>query len=204
MAVACAALGLFAWGAWLWEVVAVKGWASLAWLDGFPRAAWLGIACAAAAVALPFRVLARARPARLLAFAALAAPLAFASFELGRGALYGLYGRGQVLVAMLDPGLWERQRAALLAALIGAAALTAVGFTLALRWLAAPVGWKLAALYLLALALVLPASLLTIGLFPALGGQTDLVHAIKMGYAAGWTPVLLGAASILGCPRRAG
>lgn len=199
---ACAALGVAAWGVWLHEVVEVKGWSGLAWLGGMPRAEWAGSGCAAAAIALPFGVRRAARAHRLALAALAVAPVGWLSFQFGRAALYGLFGRGQALLALLEPALWERHLASSLALLLGAAALTAVAAPLSLRWLGGVrVGWRLAALELLALALVLPASLLTIALFPALRGQTDLVHAVKMGYPAGWTPLLLGAASFLALGR---
>jgi hypothetical protein len=37
------ALGLLAFGLWLWEVLKVKGWPGLAWLNGYPYSA-IGVA----------------------------------------------------------------------------------------------------------------------------------------------------------------
>jgi len=62
----------------------------------------------------------------------------------------------------------------------------------------APVKWSLIALFLLAIALVMPMGLLTIHLLPALNGATDYAHVIKMGYPVFWTNVLMGLAAGLG------
>jgi len=49
-----------------------------------------------------------------------------------------------------------------------------------------------------AFVLVVPASLLTIQLLPALNRFTDYIHAVKMGYPAFWTVVLVSGAVALG------
>jgi membrane protein YdbS with pleckstrin-like domain len=49
-----------------------------------------------------------------------------------------------------------------------------------------------------AFVLVVLASLLTIQLFPALNRFTDFIHAVKMGYPAFWTVVLVSGAVALG------
>lgn len=48
------------------------------------------------------------------------------------------------------------------------------------------------------IGLVVPASMLTIHVFPALYGYTDHIHAVKMGYPAFWVVVLIAAAVALG------
>lgn len=49
-----------------------------------------------------------------------------------------------------------------------------------------------------AFVLAVPASLMTIHLLPALNGARDYIHAVKMGYPAFWTVVLLSGAVALG------
>jgi hypothetical protein len=46
-----------------------------------------------------------------------------------------------------------------------------------------------------AFLLTVPASLLSIQIFPALDGSTDYIHAVKMGYPAFWTVLLTAVAA---------
>jgi hypothetical protein len=44
----------------------------------------------------------------------------------------------------------------------------------------------------LAIGAVLPVSVVTVMLVPARGGETDLVHSVKMGYPMFWVNLLIG------------
>jgi hypothetical protein len=195
LALTIVALGALAAAAWLGEVVWIKGWQGLAWLEGHPWAAAVGIACAVVSAALPICAAHAVGPRRFALFCAMALPIAWVSFEVARGAVHQL---------LSPPGLPQPAELALQDALensswlAGAALLTAFGFTLAVRLALGPVSLWLAGLFLLALGLVLPMGLLTIQIGPALDGSTDVIHVVKMGYPLFWTSVLLGAASFVG------
>jgi hypothetical protein len=53
-----------------------------------------------------------------------------------------------------------------------------------------------------ALLLVMPLSVATIKIFPALNGSMDEIHSIKMGYPVFWTTVLVPVALRLGRKKR--
>jgi hypothetical protein len=55
-------------------------------------------------------------------------------------------------------------------------------------------GWSWC-FFLSAFLLILPLSLVTIQVVPALHNETDLINAVKMGYPAFWSVLLIGIAS---------
>jgi hypothetical protein len=191
------ALGLVAFGLWLWEVLKVKGWPGLAWLNGYPYAA-IGVV-ALVAVAILVVVGDRRTPARrFAAFLACATSIGLGCFELARESIFALYSRDHL--AILNAGSLASRigTVAAIAALPVAAVLAAVGIWAAVRFfLRRLTAWTILFL-VVALGLVVPASMLTVRVFPALYGYTDHVHAVKMGYPVFWVVVLVAAAVALG------
>src|SRR5579871_4925879 len=91
------ALAGSALGAWLYEVVRVRGWEGLRWLSGFPRA---GVAASAL---VPLAILAViVEPGRLpsarrvLAFLAVSTAVCLAAFALGRAGVYAFFDPGHI------------------------------------------------------------------------------------------------------------
>jgi hypothetical protein len=194
-------LGVLSWAAWLGEVVLLKGWQGLNWLRGYPQASFVGVACVVFSVVLAIRSSQATSILRVALFVAVSFPVAWFSFELARLSLYTLH-HPLISFAMTMEIPW-RFIMITTGGLVGAALLTAAGFTAAVRLLLVPFKWNVIGLFLLAIALVMPMSLLTIHLLPALNGATDYEHAIKMGYPLFWTNVLMGLAAGLGarsCP----
>ena len=192
-------LGTISWTAWLGEVLYVKGWQGLRWLDGYPTASVLGVVCVVLSVALPIHVSRGSGLRRVALFVAVSSPIALLSFELARSSLHALHSRSVGFMQLAGETAMARDFVlANAGGLLGAAALTAVGFTIAARAILAPVNWRMAGLFLLALAFVWPMSVLTIWAFPALSGATDYLSAVKMGYPVLWTNVLMALASGLG------
>jgi len=179
-----------AWGLWLAEVRWVKGWEGLAWLSGFNWSA-LPI-CALIVVVASYVTPARAsRPDRRV-FIGVGWVLAIAAFAVARRATFELFSGSAMGRAGLGPA----------AVLLIAGAAVSAGLALsASRWLAPLRRWA-GVLVAVGLALVLPLSVATIRLLPALNGSTDQIHSIKMGYPVFWTAVLVPLALRLG--RRAG
>jgi hypothetical protein len=185
LGLASAALAL-----WLYEVLAVRGWAGLRWLSGFPRA---GIA-ASLLVSLGILVVVldrrRMPPAgRALAFLVASTTVCLAAFALARAGVYALFAPGH-----LPPGPGGAPgREALglaLLALVGAA----TGLWASVHALLRPITRWAVAYLAVAIVLVLPASLGTIHIVPGINGSEDFVHAVKMGYPVFWTVVLVAAA----------
>lgn len=196
------ALGLAAIGLWLAEVLRVKGWQGLRWLDGYPWAAvpvCLFVALGALIAAGGETVRPVRRPA---GFVVAVWITSLGSFEISRVSLIDLHTPSWLL---LDPELvtlW--MKISLLSPLIRlavAVALASVGIYLSIHFFLRPISrWTI--LYLAGgFLLVVPASLLTIRVVPAINGATDYLHAVKMGYPTFWTVVLVGAA--IGLGRRA-
>jgi hypothetical protein len=179
---------LTAWGLWLAEVCWIKGWAGLAWLSGFNWSA-LPI-CALILIAASYGVSARSACRERMIFTAIGWVIALAAFVLARWAAFHLFSRGFGLLPTLR---WEPFIAAALAGLLVSAGLTFA----ANRWLAAMHYWT-GFLLAAGLLLVMPLSIATVQIFPALNGSTDEIHSIKMGYPVLWTAVLVPVALCLG------
>ncbi|HYR85045.1 MAG TPA: hypothetical protein VE422_13265 [Terriglobia bacterium] len=104
----------------------------------------------------------------------------WAAFELFSGGISGGTGLSAVIVLLL------------------AGLIVSLGLTLAAnRWLV-PLHYWTGILVAVGLLLVLPISIATIKVFPALNGSTDQIHSIKMGYPIFWTAVLVPIAMRLG------
>jgi hypothetical protein len=183
---------LTAWGLWLAEVCFIKGWAGLAWLSGFNWSA-LPI-CAVILITASYGVSARVAWQERMIFAAVGWVMALAAFVLERWAAFELFSGGLALL----PGVrWSPFIAAAFAGLLVSAGLTFA----ANRWLA-PLHYWTGFLLAAGLLLVVPLSIATIKIFPALNGSTDEIHSIKMGYPVFWTAVLVPVALRLGRKRQ--
>lgn len=184
---------LAAWSLWLAEVCWIKGWAGLAWLSGFNWSA-LPI-CALILFTTSYGVSARAAWRERVIFTAMGWVIAVAAFVLARWAAFDLFSRS---LGLLPTVRWQPLIAAALAGLL----LVPAGLTFAAnRWLAAMHYWT-GFLLAAGLLVVMPLSIATIKIFPALNGGTDEIHSIKMGYPVLWTAVLVPVALCLGRKRR--
>jgi hypothetical protein len=182
-------------GLWLAEVYWVKGWAGLAWLDGFN---WSSLPiCAVIVTTCSDFVAPDAAWRDRIKFVFFALLLTIAAFVSGRWAMieidsiWGWYGQPPLVVLYPQPFV-----------VLGAAGLTVSGgLTVAAnRWLTPLYSWTVLAV-IVSLALVLPLSFVTVAVFPALNGDTDWIHAIKMGYPVLWTALLVPPALRLGRKR---
>jgi hypothetical protein len=75
--------------------------------------------------------------------------------------------------------------------------LASVGFHMFTRWTLVPISHWSIVLIAVALLVTPVLSMATVQVLPALHGQTDLVHAVKMGYPTFWVTILLPAATEL-------
>jgi hypothetical protein len=180
-----------AWGLWLGEVCWVKGWAGLAWLDGFN---WSSLPiCAVIVVTSSYCVSPDAGWGKRIKFVVFGFVLATNAFVAGHW-------------AMMEPWIvWYSYPPEPiyipLVVLVAAALAVSVGLTAAaIRWLAPLHIWTMVAV-IISLALVLPLSFATISVVPALNGATNEIHAIKMGYPVLWTVFLVPLALRLGRKR---
>ena len=195
-------LAFLAFGFWYGEVRFVKGWKGLNWLGGYPwsavpiclliaLAAWIGAASRKRGNAVQF-----------IAFPILAWGLLLVCFEIAKASLFALASPRFLLYQpdLLRQGsLLDRLRE--LSLLLGvplAILLASLGLWLLARLFLQRMSWWTLLFLLLGLVLIIPASLVTIHLLPAINGQTDDIHAVKMGYPAFWAVVLVGAAVMLG------
>jgi hypothetical protein len=190
-----------AWGLWLGEVVWVKGWASLAWLDEFN---WSSLPiCAVIVVTASYLVSADAPWRERTKFVAFGFALTIWAFKEGRWAIMEVF---------MDLPMWPGHEPAIIQVLsnvaLSAGALVAIGLAVsaglvaaASRWLAPLHIWT-TLVVVAALLLVLPLSVITVMAFPALHGETDEIHAVKMGYPVLWTALLVPLALRLGRKRR--
>lgn len=192
-------LGVLSSAAWLGEVVLLKGWDGLRWLEGYPSASFVGVACVALSVLVPIHVKHRISVGRASLFVAIAFAIGWFSFDLARSCLYELHSPSAAFMALsMDPSMAWHFTFRNLAGLASAALLSAVGFTVAVRLFLARVSWWMAGLFLAAIALVMPVSMLTILVVPALNGKTDYLYVVKMGYPLFWTNILMGLVGWLG------
>ena len=180
-----------AWALWLAEVVWVKGWASLAWLDVFN---WSSVPiCAVIVVTASYFVSADAPWRERTKFVAFGFALAIWAFKEGRWAMmeffmdlpFPLPGYKPTITVILS------DVAVSVGTLVGSGLAVSVGLVAAAsRWLAPLYIWT-TVVVVVALLLVLPLSFLTVTVFPARNGGTDELHAIKMGYPVLWTARLV-------------
>jgi hypothetical protein len=171
---------LAAWSMWWTEIWWFKGWNSLAWLSGYN---WSAIPICLCIAAVSSIAPARSIPlGRRLCFVGIASLLMWGAFDIGRAALFELgqswFPRGGGLDTWL---------ATLLLADVG----VAFALFFCANKLLTPLHAWTSLLLLLALSAVAPLSAATIHLIPAVRGQTDAVHAVKMGYPVFWTALLI-------------
>jgi hypothetical protein len=179
-----------AWALWLGEVVWVKGWASLAWLDEFN---WSSVPiCAVIVVTSSYFVSADAPWRERTKFVAFGFALTMLAFMPGRWAIMEFF-MDLPMWPGLEPTITEVLSfvAVSLATLVASGLAVSVGLVAAAnRWLAPLHIWT-TFVVVVALILVLPLSFATVTEFPALNGSTDEIHALKMGYPVLWTALLV-------------
>ncbi len=177
-------LGLIGAASWRFEVEHVVGWNSLQWIYRWPRASCvvsLSVAIALLVTTSRLRVVPISRRAWYLLFVTALGLLAFAIARNGHleTARYALHtGSGLLFRFSAEVG--------------GAWVLAAFGVSLLGRHCLGLPSRPSGPAYSLAIALVPLFSVATIHLLPAPNGATDYVHAVKVGYPAFWTPVLMG------------
>ncbi|PTL84856.1 hypothetical protein [Vitiosangium sp. GDMCC 1.1324] len=190
LALAC--LGL---ACWLYEVLAVRGWDGLAWLYPFPLSAIPACLFVALASWLPVCGQGTSSRWKVGLYLVLAWSVALGSFTLARDAVFGLLGSRTMGMSAEEMRTYHLTQ---LGWLFAALVLASVGMGVGLRWLGFPVRRRTVLLLALALVAVPPASLLTLQVVPALHGQRDFIHAVKMGYPVFWTVLLVAGAVALG------
>ena len=165
---------------WWAEIRWIKGWNSLAWLSGYNWSAIPICLCIAGVCSIALgRSIA---PRRRLYFVGVASLLMWVAFDIGRAALFELGNTWAPRAGLLDTWL-----ATLLLADVG----VAFALVFCANKLLVPLHAWTGALLFVALSAVAPLSAATIQLIPALRGQTDAVHAVKMGYPVFWTALLV-------------
>jgi hypothetical protein len=170
-----------AWSMWWTEIWWIKGWNSMAWLSGYN---WSAIPICVCIAAVSSIALVRSMPLlRRLYFVGIASLLMWAAFDIGRAALFEL-GHSWLPRA---GGLMDSWLATLLLADLG----VAFALFFCANKLLVPLRPWTGLLLFLALSAVAPLSVATIQLIPAVRGQTDAVHAVKMGYPVFWTALLV-------------
>jgi hypothetical protein len=168
-----------AWGLWFGEVCWIKGWRGLAWLSGFNWSA-LPI-CALVAIVSAYLLDGRSSWSRRTAFVGVGFISMLAAFLAGRWAVFELFS-GPTTPSHAVPAVLV-----VAIALLGVSA----GLTVAAsRWLSPLHVWT-GILVAAALLLVVPLSLVTIQVIPALNGSSDAVHSVKMGFPVFWTALLV-------------
>lgn len=183
---------------WLVEVMTIKGWEGLAWLDGFPLAALPVCLCASAAALIPVLRRTRVGAPRAALFLAGATVASLTAFSVARIWFHAMNAR------FVPPPWWGLVLPPTFAVLTASG-----GFTLAARLLLAGnprarVSGLFPALVALAVTGTNAVAYLTIQLLPAVNGDRDYIHCVKMGYPCFWVSVLLGsamAASLRAPPR---
>jgi len=175
-----------AWGLCFGEICWAKGWRGLAWLSGFN---WSAVPICALIVAECCWLMdgRRGWPARMKFFGA-GFVTALAAFVLERATAFELFSGGA------PSGLTARVAGTFL---LGTALVPTLFPLISNRWLNAT-HWRAPLYLVVALLFVLPLSFATIRLLPALNGSTDEIHALKMGYPAFWTALLVPLALWLG------
>lgn len=173
-------------GLWLGEVVWVKTWDGLSWLHSDMLSAYGVIVLAVVAMFVP---LWSKRPSLLKANVSLGLMYAVSlgCYWFAKSHLYQLHSKLYFLSkpSTSSPVLQAFLPLALYAFVLG------LGFFVVVRFL-----WTLFSLwslvvYPLALALVLLLSYATIQVVPALNGDKDYIHVVKMGYPMFWLPLMM-------------
>jgi hypothetical protein len=177
---------LAAWGLWFAELLWIKGWTGLAWLSGFN---WSAVPiCALLSLITSYFVGAKRESPTRLVFVAVVFTVSIASFAIERQIAFHLFSGGFPGRSSFAFGT--------LAIIVGLVSSAALAYS-ANRWLAPMHSW-VGILVAIALLAVLPLSVATIKLFPAVNGSTDQLHSIKMGYPVFWTCLLIPLALWLG------
>jgi hypothetical protein len=192
------ALGLAAQQIWFWEIILIKGWAGLQW-TGPP---YMGVGLMTILIATALMVAASAdehfpsdTPRRLAFIFLTSLLLSLILLATAIVLMLGLNPRTFVLlcvdsvIACIIMNLIVFPGA--LAALVFATGMTIRSL---LHEFAAAITIHPFRNIVLALLLMPPAAIVTIQVFPAISGSRDYIHAVKMGYPAFWSVVLLAMA----------
>jgi hypothetical protein len=191
----------FAWGLWLAEVIWEKGWAGGAWLSGFN---WSVLPICALTVATgSYFVDKGAEFSRRIKFIGAAWSFIIVAFIFVRWMCIAHFRQiyHVEMGPMRMPNFVELFISLIVILLVGVIGLSVSLVIIANQWLSPMRRWSWFIISI-GLLLVLPLSYSTILVFPAISGDTDTIHSIKMGYPVFWTTVLVPVAMRLGHKRR--
>jgi hypothetical protein len=177
-----------AWALWMAEILWIKGWTGLTWVNEFN---WSAIPiCALIAILCSYFVAAHASWDHRSLFLASAFAMIFAAFVVGRDAAINFFTGYFFVPATIEP-----------IKILVVGLFLSIGLAVAAnRWLA-PLHYWTAVLIAGSLILAIGLSVLTIQEFPALSGNQDFIHVFKMGYPVFWITLLLPIALLLGRKR---
>lgn len=181
-------LSLLAWICWLLEILFVKGWYSLNWLNGGLYSSYFGLLLAAYTFLLPFKLTGIATKKLILPFFLLLIVNAIC-YEAGKHLCYAVYCRFC---------FWDIKNIIIIFSL-AFLLLPFIGF---FYWLiATKLLRKIKKIHILYISLfvfgAIVLSNLTIYISTGFGAQTGWVDVVKMGYPVFWMIFALGVSGIL-------
>ncbi|MGB4775670.1 MAG: hypothetical protein WBP45_10880 [Daejeonella sp.] len=182
-------LSLAGTGLWLYEILGLKGWYSLNWLEGQLYSPYAATLMAVIAFIIPFIISKQVSAKKIILPVIILYGISILCFEAGKQLCYALYCRFC---------FWTMKEYILI---FSAAFILFVSIGISF-WLVTDKlirrNKKINMLFISMLTLAaVPLSLLTIQLSPGFGSQTDWVDTVKMGYPIFWITLLLGFSGII-------
>jgi hypothetical protein len=188
-------IAVFANALWLGEIVWIKGWAGTNWLKGSMGSALLICLLVPVAVLLMVDRFQRLPPTKISGFVLISAIVLMICYEITRASLFRIHALGFLDHLMQGHLRQNLSDFAVLAGIPFAIALAGLILPVILNLMIQPMKRTAFFYFVGAFLLTVPASLVSIHIFPALDGSTDYIHAVKMGYPAFWTVLLTAVAA---------
>lgn len=171
---------------WLAEILLVKKWHGLGWLDGYMSSLFVIIPLVCLTYMIPMVYRQKIYFPKIVACFICICLLAFASFELARSFFYAIYDKLYFLV-LADSSLHYKN---LMTGVLLPLLLTGTGFYLAVNYLLFKISKWTMLLIIGAVILSVFLGLLTIQVIPGFGSGTNFADAVKMGYPVFWISLL--------------
>jgi hypothetical protein len=182
-------LAIFGTSLWLFEILKIKGWYGLNWLNGPLYSSYIATLVAVFAFLTPFIISRQMTVKKITCLSIILYAASILCFETGKGLCYALYCRFC---------FWTRKDI-LLNYLIAFLLFVFIGVAywfVTNRWIKKNKKVNILLITFLIVSAI-PLSLMTIQLNTGFGTQAEWVDAVKMGYPIFWTIVLLGLSAIL-------
>ena len=184
--------GLFCNFIWLYEIINIKGWYGLYWLNGYMLSVFLIIPITVASFIISLRKISDIGLKYFVISTSILTIVSLISFEIAREVLFSIYSRFFFLSHSLSVSI-----IIIMIGILIPTSIFSIGYYFITNKLIIKISWKAIILFILSLIFSIVCGLLTIKIYSGFGTGRTFIDSVKMGYPIFWLNISFGLISII-------